>query len=68
MYKGLPSGVLFALNVGISSPQSFFYTSAATDAFDKYQVCAEEQAVDATQTDAFPYTVEFCERVSFAKS
>ena len=38
MYKGSVSGVLFALIVKKFPSVNFFYTSAAIDAMDKYQV------------------------------
>ena len=40
MYKGTLSGVLFALIVDKIPLSNFFYTSAAIDAIDKYQVCS----------------------------
>ena len=39
VYKGTLSGVLFALIVQKIPLSNFFYTSTATDASDKYQVC-----------------------------
>ena len=52
MYKSTVSGVLFALIVKNVPSVSFFYTSVAIDAMDKYQVLTAAEAkswyLDAT--------------------
>ena len=51
MYKGTQlSGVLFVLIVKKIPLSQFFYTSAAIDASDKYQVCAPPPTVKTGKT------------------
>ena len=51
LYKGTLSGVLFALIVEKIPLSNFFYTSTATDASDKYQVCDDDHAMITLQME-----------------
>ena len=58
VYKGTLSGVLFALIVQKIPLSNLFYTSTATDASDKYEVCEGiGKARDSVKIDPFKYRV-----------